>query len=479
MADDVGWMNVSCFGGDVMGARTPNIDRIARDGLRLTACYAQPSCTAGRAALLTGQLPVRTGLTTVGTPGAPAGLQKEDVTLAEVLKAKGYATAQFGKNHLGDLEEHLPHRHGFDEYFGSLYHLNASEDLEDPDRPKNPEFRKKFDPRGVISGTADGPTKDEGELTVKRMETFDDELVAKSLDFLDRRAADKKPFFLWHCPTRLHVFLHLKEAARGKSRAGIEDVYGDALREHDGHVGQLLDKLDALGLADDTIVVWTTDNGAYQYMWPQGGTSPFRGDKGTTWEGGMRVPTVVRWPGAPGGRVSGEITSSLDLFPTLAAAAGEPDVVAKLAKGAEYGGKTYKVHLDGFDQTALFAGKSEESARSSIFYYDETVLTAIRYKQFKITFSAKAGGHWDDPLLGYGRPMITNLLMDPFERQDGDLGRQYAEHKTWALTPIVGLVQQHLMTFQDFPVRQLGLTAQMGKTIEKIQEQILRLQKQD
>lgn len=476
MADDVGWMNVSAYGGDIMGVKTPNIDRIGREGLRFTSYYAQPSCTAGRAAFLTGQLPVRTGLTTVGTPGSPAGLQKEDITLAEVLKARGYVTAQFGKNHLGDREEHLPHRHGFDEYWGNLYHLNANEDLEDPDRPSDPEFRKKFDPRGIISGTASGPTREEGALSVKRMETFDDELVSKSLGFLDRRAADNKPFFLWHCPSRLHVFLHLKQASQGQSRGGHEDVYGDALAEHDAHVGQLLAKLDQTGLATNTIVVWTTDNGAYQYMWPQGGTSPFRGDKGTTWEGGVRVPAMVRWPGAPAGRVTSEIVDSMDFFPTLAAAAGEADVVEKLAKGAEYGGKSYKVHLDGYDQTSLFTGKSEKSARNLIFYYDETILTAIRYGAFKVSFSVKDGGRWDNPLLGLGRPLISNLRMDPFERQDGDVARQYEEHKTWVLTPLVGITEKHLMSFRDFPVRQLGLSAQMGKTIETIQSQILKIQ---
>jgi arylsulfatase len=476
MGDDVGYSNVSCYGGDIMGVPTPNIDRIAREGIRFTSFYAQPSCTAGRAAIITGQLPVRTGLTTVGTPGSPAGLQKEDVTLAEILKARGYSTAQFGKNHLGDLEEHLPHRHGFDEFWGNLYHLNANEDLEDPDRPTNPEFRKRFDPRGIISGTAGGPTKDEGPLTTKRMETFDDEITAKSLDFLDRRAKDKTPFFLWHAASRLHVFLHLKKESQGKSRAGHEDIYGDALKEHDDHVGQLLNKLDETGLAKNTIVIWTTDNGAYQYMWPQGGTSPFRGDKGTTWEGGMRVPTVLRWPGAPGGRVSAEIVSSLDVLPTIAAAAGESDVVAKLKKGAKYGDRDYKVHLDGVDQTAFFTGKTEKSAREFVFYYDETVLTAIRFRQFKLTFSAKYDGHWDDPLENLGRPQITNLLMDPYERQWGDVNRQLAERKTWILTPIVGIVEQHLASFREFPIRQLGLSAQFGKTLEVLQGQLLRLQ---
>ena len=477
--DDVGWMNVSSYGSDIMGVQTPNIDRIGHEGLRLSSFYAQPSCTAGRAAFITGQLPVRTGLTTVGTTGSPAGLQKEDITLAEILKARGYATAQFGKNHLGDLEEHLPHRHGFDEFWGNLYHLNGNEDLEDPDRPTNPEFRKKFDPRGIVSGTANGPTKDEGPLTVERMKTFDDEVAAKSLDFLDRRAKDGKPFFLWHNATRQHVFIHLKKESEGQSRAGKEDVYGNGLKEHDAHVGQLLDKLAQTGLDKNTIVIYTTDNGAYQYMWPEGGTSPFRGDKGTTWEGGVRVPFLVRWPGAPAGRVSSDIVDMTDLLPTLAAAAGEPDVIEKLKKGESYGGRSYKLHLDGFDQTALFTGKSNESARNFVFYYDETVLTAIRYKQFKVTFSAKMDGHWDDPLENLGRPVITNLLMDPFERQWGDVNRQYAEHKGWVLTPILGIAMQHIGTFKEFPVRQVGLSAQMGKTLEGIQSQILKMQHAD
>jgi arylsulfatase len=403
-------------------------------------------------------------------------LQKEDITLAEILKSRGYTTAQFGKNHLGDLEEHLPHRHGFDEFWGNLYHLNGNEDLEDPDRPTNAEFRKKFDPRGIVSGTADGPTKDEGPLTVERMKTFDDEVAAKSLDFLDRRAKDGKPFFLWHNATRQHVFIHLKKESEGQSRAGKEDVYGNGLKEHDAHVGQLLDKLAQTGLDKNTIVIYTTDNGAYQYMWPEGGTSPFRGDKGTTWEGGVRVPFLVRWPGAPAGRVSSDIVDMTDLLPTLAAAAGELDVVEKLKKGEKYGGRNYKLHLDGFDQTALFTGKSNESARNFVFYYDETVLTAIRYKQFKVTFSAKMDGHWDDPLENLGRPVITNLLMDPFERQWGDVNRQYAEHKGWVLTPILGIAMQHIGTFKEFPVRQVGLSAQMGKTLEGIQSQILKMQ---
>ncbi len=475
MADDIGWMNVSAYGGDIMGVKTPNIDRIGQEGLRLTSYYAQPSCTAGRAAFLTGQLPVRTGLTTVGTTGSPAGLQKEDPTLAEILKTRGYSTAQFGKNHLGDLDEHLPCNHGFDEYFGNLYHLNANEDLEDPDRPKDPAFRKKFDPRGVVSCTAGGAIKDEGALSTKRMETIDEEILAKSQGYLEARAKDKKPFFLWHNTTRNHVFIHLKKASQDKSRGGNEDSFGDGLREHDEQVGQLLDTLDKTGLAKNTIVIWTTDNGAYSYMWPMGGTSPFRGDKGTTWEGGVRAPIMVRWPGAPAGRVNSEIVDSLDLFPTLAAAAGEPDVVGKLKQGANYGGRNFKVHLDGFDQTALFTGRSDQSARKSVLYYDETVLTAVRYDAFKLSFSIKEGGRWDNPLLSLGRPLVTNLRMDPFERQTGDVARQYSEHKAWVLVPMLDITEQHLATFKEFPIRQLGLSAQMGKTIEGIQEQILKM----
>jgi arylsulfatase A-like enzyme len=406
----------------------------------------------------------------------PPACRPRIITLAEVLKTKGDATAQFGKNHLGYLDQHLPCNHGFDEFFGNLYHLNANEDLEDPDRPTNPEFRKKYDPRGVVSCKAGGPVTDEGPLTTEWMKTFDDDIFAKSADYLGTRAADRKPFFLWVNPTRLHVFIHLKDASPGVSRAGSQDIYGDGLAELDRHVGELLAKLGETGLSKNTIVIFTTDNGAYQYMWPEGGTSPFRGDKGTTWEGGVRVPFLMRWPGAPAGRVSSEIVDMLDLMPTLAAAAGEPELVAKLKVGATYGGRTYKLHLDGFDQTALFTGKSDKSARKFVFYYDETVLTAIRYEYYKVHFSEKLGGHWDDPLLSFGRPPITNLRMDPFERQFGDVNRQLNEHKTWALTPLIDIVKQHLATFKEFPIRQLGLSADVGKTIEGVQGQILKLQ---
>ncbi len=307
------------------------------------------------------------------------------------------------------------------------------------------------------------------------MKTFDEEILTRSLNYLNDRAKDKKPFFLWHNSTRNHVFIHLKKESQAKSRGGNEDSFGGGLREHDEQVGQLLATLDETGLAKNTIVVWTTDNGAYSYMWPMGATSPFRGDKGTTWEGGVRVPIMIRWPGAPAGRVSSEIVDSLDLFPTLAGAAGEPNVVDKLKNGADYNGRNFKVHLDGFDQTDLFTGKSDKSARKFVFYYDETVLTAVRYEAFKVSYSNKEGGRWDNPLLVLGRPLISNLRMDPFERQTSDVARQYEEHKTWVLTPMLGIAEQHLASFKEFPVRQVGLSAQVGKTIEGIQSQILKL----
>lgn len=471
--DDIGYMNVSSYGGDIMGVATPNIDRIGREGMRLTSFYGHPSCTAGRAAFITGQLPVRTGMTLVGLPGSSTGLKKEDVTLAEVLKSKGYATGQFGKNHLGDLEENLPHRRGFDEFWGNLYHLNAEEEPEDPDRARMLGDSKAFLPRGVVSGTADGATQDEGPLPAKRMENFDQEVLAHSQDFIARQAKAGKPFFVWHNATRMHVFTHLNEQAKGTSRASADDNYGAGLAEHDAQVGQLLKQLDDLGIADNTIVLYTTDNGAYQYMWPEGGTSPFRGDKGTTWEGGVRVPALIRWPGhIQPGQVSADIFAMEDWFPTLAAMGGEPDTVAKLLKGQQYGAMSYKVHLDGFDQTDFLTGKSPKSARNHVFYYDEANLTAVRMGPWKVTIASKRGGKWDDPLQPYGRPNITNLLMDPFERQDGDVNRAWTESKGWVYLPVMALVQQHLESFKAFPPRQVNMAGDITKMVWGTMQQI-------
>ena len=467
MGDDIGYSNISSYGGDIMGVQTPNIDRIGREGMRLTSFYAQPSCTAARAAFITGQLPVRTGMTQVGLPGSPTGLKKEDLTLAEVLKTRGYATGQFGKSHLGDLEENLPHRRGFDEFWGNLYHLNASEEPEDKDRARMMGQSKAYLPRGVVSGTATGPTKDEGPLTIKRMETFDDELLAHSKDFVARQVKANKPFFLWHATSRMHVFTHIVPEHQGKSRASVNDLYSDGMAEHDAQVGELLKQLDDLGIADNTIVVYLSDNGAYQYMWPQGGTTPFRGDKGTTWEGGVRVPALIRWPGQiKPGQVSAEMMSLEDFFPTFANIAGEPDVGAKLLKGQAYGGTTYKVYLDGFDQTAFLTGKSPKSARNHFLYYDEDRLAAIRIGPWKVSFLSKRGGKWDDSLEPYSRPNITNLLMDPFERQDGDVNRAWVEGKGWVYLPMFGLVQQHLASFKEFPPRQSNLSGDVSRMLQ-------------
>lgn len=464
--DDIGYMNVSSFGGDIMGVQTPNIDRIGREGIRLTSFYAHPSCTAGRAAFITGQLPIRTGMTIVGLPGSPTGLKKEDVTLAEVLKTRGYATAQYGKNHLGDLEENLPHRRGFDEFFGNLYHLNAHEEPADEDRARMMGKSTAFLPRGVVSGTADGVTRDEGPLTAKRMETYDDEVLAHSKEFIARQAKAGKPFFVWHNTSRMHVFTHLKDSVKGTSRGSADDNYGAGLAEHDGQVGELLKQLDDLGIANNTLVIYTTDNGAYQYMWPEGGTTPFRGDKGTTWEGGVRVPALVRWPGKiKPGQVSADIVAMEDWFPTLAAIAGEPNVAAKLKMGQQYGTMTYRVHIDGFDQTDFLTGRSPKSARNFVYYYDEADLTAIRVGPWKITFASKRGNKWDDHLQPYGRPMITNLLMDPFERQDGDVNRAWTEAKGWVYLPTLNLLQQQLESFKEFPPRQFNIQGDVTRMI--------------
>ncbi len=476
--DDIGYMNVSSFGGDIMGVQTPNIDRIGREGMRLTSFYGEPSCTAGRAAFVTGQLPVRTGMTLVGLPGSTTGLKKEDVTIAEVLKAKGYATAQFGKNHLGDLEENLPHRRGFDEFWGNLYHLNAQEEPADLDRARIMGKSTAFLPRGVVSGKADGKTNDEGPLTAKRMETFDDEVMSHTKDFIARQAKARKPFFVWHNSSRMHVFTHLKDAVKGKSRASVDDNYGAGLAEHDAHVGELLKQLDDLGIADNTLVLYTTDNGAYQYMWPEGGQSPFRGDKGTTWEGGVRVPAVVRWPGKiKPGQVSADIVSMTDWFPTLATIGGEPDVVVKLKAGHQYGSMNYKVHIDGFDQTDFLTGKSPKSARNHLFYYDEANLTAVRLGPWKVTIASKRGGKWDDFLEPYGRPMITNLLMDPFERQDGDVNRAWTEAKGWVYLPVMDLMQKHLESFKEFPPRQVNMSGDMTKMVSETMRRITAARK--
>ncbi|MEY4950708.1 MAG: hypothetical protein RL698_2919, partial [Pseudomonadota bacterium] len=364
--DDIGGFNLSAYNMGMMGYRTPNIDSIGRDGATFTDWYGQQSCTAGRAAFITGQAPIRSGLTKVGLPGAPEGMRPEDPTIATVLKAQGYMTGQFGKNHLGDRDEMLPSAHGFDEFFGNLYHLNAEEEPEHPDYPKGEEFKKRFGPRGVIESFADGRITDTGPLTRKRMETIDEEVTAKAIDFMERAKKTDKPFFLWWNSTRMHIFTHLKAESDGKTGLGI---YADGMVEHDGQVGQILAKLKELGFDENTIVMYSTDNGAEAFTWPDGGTTMFRGEKNTQWEGGYRVPTMIRWPGViKPGTVVNDIAAHEDMLPTLAAAAGDKTVVADLLKGRSLGKRSYKVHLDGYDLGPALRGEAPWPRKEFIYW---------------------------------------------------------------------------------------------------------------
>ncbi|MEC8427178.1 MAG: arylsulfatase, partial [Pseudomonadota bacterium] len=456
--DDVGWFNISAYNRGMMGYRTPNIDRIANEGMLFTDAYGEQSCTAGRSAFITGQHPVRTGLTKVGMPGTPIGLQKEDPTLAEMLKPHGYVTGQFGKNHLGDRDEFLPTNHGFDEFFGNLYHLNAEDEPEHPDYPKNPEMKKRFGPRGVIHSHADGRIEDTGALTKKRMETVDEEFLESSLQFMDKAAKADKPFFLWFNSTRMHVWTRLSEKWEGKTGQGI---YADGMAEHDHHVGRLLDKLEELGIAENTIVFYSTDNGAEVFSWPDGGTIPFRGEKNTTWEGGFRVPAMVRWPGRiEANSVSNEIISHQDWVPTLMAAVGEADIKQKLMKGHKLGNKSFKVHLDGFNQLPHITGEEAQGARKTLFYFtDDGNLSALRMGDWKMVFSEqRAHGLdvWSEPFTPLRVPRLINLRQDPFERapiEAMDYDRWFAEH-LFMIYPAQAEVARFLNSFREFPQRQ-------------------------
>lgn len=471
--DDIGQFNVSAFSRGMMGYKTPNIDRLATEGALFTDWYGQQSCTAGRAAFITGQSPIRTGLTKVGLPGAPEGMQIEDPTIAGLLKPLGYMTGQFGKNHLGDLDEMLPTNHGFDEFFGNLYHLNAEEEPENPDYPQDAAFREKFGPRGVIKSGADGQIEDTGPLTRKRMETVDDEVTASALDFMDRAAEQDKPFFLWWNSTRMHVFTHLKEESEGVTGYGI---YADGMAEHDLHVGQILDKLDELGLADNTIVMYSTDNGAETFTWPDGGTTMFKGEKNTQWEGGYRVPTIIRWPGVvEPGSVINDIGAHEDMLPTLLAAAGEPDIKEQLLEGGvEAIGREYKVHLDGYDLGPALKGEGEWPREEFIYWTDDGEPAALRYNDWKITFlEQKAHGLevWIQPFAALRAPLITNLRMDPFERarEENAMGwpRFYAEHM-FVIAPAAAYVANWLQSFAEFPPRQEPGSFNLSKVMEQV-----------
>jgi arylsulfatase A-like enzyme len=453
--DDVGMYNISAYHRGMMGGKTPNLDRIANEGALFTDAYAQQSCTAGRASFILGQHPFRTGLLTIGMPGAKQGIQDKDPTIAELLKNYGYVSGQFGKNHLGDRDEHLPTVHGFDEFFGNLYHLNAEEEPESEFYPKDPEFHKKFGPRGVIHSWADGKggqkIEDTGPLTRKRMETADTEFLNKSLDFIERAHKAGKPFFVWHNSTRMHVWTHLSEKYKGKSGYGL---YADGMMELDNGVGALLKKLDDLGIADNTIVIFSTDNGAEKFTWPDGGTVPFRGEKGTTWEGGFRVPMMVRWPGTvKPGTVINDIFSQEDWMPTLLAAVGEPDVKKKLLKGYSANGKNFKAHLDGYDQTELLSGKGP-GKRNEIFYFDAGGnLNALRYKDWKVHFTIMEGAINEAYRKTPSWPLIVNLRMDPFEvSPDSALYiRNFYADQMWMFVPAQTFVAKFLETFKEFP----------------------------
>ncbi len=471
--DDIGYWNVSAYNQGMMGYKTPNIDRIAKDGMLFTDAYGEQSCTAGRAAFMTGQSGFRTGLMKVGLPGAKEGLQPEDPTLAELLKPHGYMTGQFGKNHLGDLDEMMPTNHGFDEFFGNLYHLNAEEEPENPDFPKDPEFLKKFGPRGVIHSYADGRIEDTGPLNKKRMETVDEETLAGALDFMERAVAQEKPFFLWWNATRMHVFTHLKEGSEGVTGLG---VYPDGMVEHDGHVGQLLDKLDELGITDNTIVMYSTDNGAESFSWPDGGTTPFRGEKNENWEGGFRVPLALRWPGViEPGQVSNEIISHMDWIPTFLAALGETEIKEELREGKDVGDKNFRVHLDGYNFLPYFKGEEEVGPRKEFFYFSDTGdLLNLRYNNWKVVFAeqrAEGFDVWQEPFTFLRLPKLFNLRTNPFELAD-QIGIGYSKwraERLFALAPAQALVTRFLGAFKDYPPRQKPGSFSIDQVMESLQ----------
>ncbi len=474
--DDIGYWNVSAYNQGMMGYKTPNIDRIAKEGALFTDWYGQQSCTAGRASFITGQVGFRTGLLKVGLPGAKEGLQARDVTLAQLLKAQGYMTAQFGKNHLGDLDEHLPTAHGFDEFFGSLYHLNAEEEFENPDYFKDPAMIKKHQTRGVIHTWAmpDGTQKIEstGPLGKKRMETIDEEFTKATLEYLEKAKKDGRPFFVWWNSTRMHIHTHLKKESEGRTGLG---VYPDGMVEHDAMVGQLLDKLKELGLENDTIVMYSTDNGAESFSWPDGGTTPFRNEKATNWEGGFRVPCAIRWPGViKPGTVNNDIFAHEDMLPTLLAAAGNPDVKDKLIKGMKVGEATFKVHLDGYNITDALAGKGPSPRHEMFYFNDDGSLVALRYDQWKLVFAEqRAHGFdvWQEPFTPLRLPKLFNLRSDPFEMADHQaIGYpRWRIDRVFLLVPAQEYVGKFLATFKEFPPSQKVGTFSLDQVMQALQ----------
>jgi len=467
--DDIGQFNVSAYNMGLMGYKTPNIDRIAAEGAVFTDWYGQQSCTAGRAAFITGQSPMRTGLTKVGLPGAPEGMKIEDPTIAGMLKEEGYMTGQFGKNHLGDRDEMLPTNNGFDEFLGNLYHLNAEQEPEHPDYPKDPAFKQKFGPRGVIKSSADGKIEDTGPLTIKRMETVDEEVTAAAIDFMERAVKADKPFFVWWNSTRMHIWTHLKPSSVGVTGLGI---YADGMVEHDKMVGELLDTLDTLGVADNTIVMYSTDNGAEAFSWPDGGTTMFRGEKATQWEGGFRVPTAIRWPGViEPGTVNNSIGAHEDMFPTLLAAAGNPDVKQELLDGTTAIGRKYNVHLDGYNLMPALKGDADWPRIDFMYWTDDGQVAALRWKDWKFTFlkqNAEGINVWRDQFEVLRAPMLANLRMDPFEKAEYEsigYNRWWIDHM-FVFAPAMAYVGNWLQSFKDYPPRQEPGSFNLDKVME-------------
>ena len=493
--DDIGQTNVSAYSMGLMGYRTPNIDRIAKEGMIFTDYYAEQSCTAGRSTFITGQCTLRTGLSKVGIPGATAGLQARDVTIAQLLKPVGYATGQFGKNHLGDRNEYLPTVHGFDEFFGNLYHLNAEEDPENHFYPQDPAVRQAIGPRGVLRCKAsdkDDPTEqprwgkigkqaieDTGPLTKKRMETVDDETTGAAIDFMQRQAKANKPFFCWMNTTRMHFRTHVRESMRDKPGINSRTEYADGMIEHDGDVGKLLKALDDLGIADNTIVLYTTDNGPHQNSWPDAGTTPFRSEKNTNWEGAFRVPCLLRWPGhIKPGSVSNDIVSGLDWLPTFMAVVGDPNIIAELLKGYNVDGKTFKVHLDGYNQLPYLTGQQDHSARKEFIYFnDDADLVAMRYENWKAAFEEqRVNGTmriWAEPFTKLRVPKMFNLRSDPYERADVTSNTYYDWFMSDAAGPFLAsqpIIAKFLATFKDYPPSQRPSSFSIDQLVEKMQK---------
>lgn len=474
--DDIGQSNISAYTMGMVGYQTPNIDRIAHEGMIFTDYYAEQSCTAGRSSFILGQSVFRTGLSKVGLPGAKEGISEKDPTIAELLKPLGYATGQFGKNHLGDRDEHLPSNHGFDEFFGNLYHLNAEEEPELPDYPdpkEYPNFKEKYGPRGVIHSYSDGKIEDTGPLTKKRMEIVDDETSEAAIEFIKKAVEAEKPFFVWWNGTRMHFRTHVKEELRGISG---QNEYGDGMVEHDMHIGKFLALLDELGITDNTIVVYGTDNGPHKNSWPDAAVSPFRGEKNTNWEGGWRVPAMIRWPEKiKAGSISNEIISGMDWMPTFLAAAGQDDVKEKLLEGYTVGDKTFKVHLDGYNFLPHLIGENEKGPRKEIFYFsDDGDLTALRYNDWKLIFmEQRALGTlkvWSEPFTPLRIPLVLNLRRDPYEFATITSNTYYdwlLDH-AFLLVPAQDIVGDFMVTFKDYPPRMKAASFSLDKVMEKL-----------